>query len=94
MPDIEARRFCSILDNYGLTQHVNEATHEGGYTPYLVICRESSSFIVDAPSVCDPCLSSNTDISFDDHLTVQFVINADKPDCIYDDRSHTENIVE
>ena len=37
--DVEARRFCSILNSHGLTQHVNSATHKGGHTLDLVISR-------------------------------------------------------
>ena len=71
--NVEARRFCSILDSHGLTQQVNRTTHKEGYTIDLVISRESSSIIVGAPSVFDPCLSSDKGKSFGDHLAVQFV---------------------
>ena len=37
--DVEARRFCSILDSHGLTQQVNSETHKGGHTLDLVISR-------------------------------------------------------
>jgi len=39
-------------------------------------------YVVGAPSVFDPCLSSNTVKSFSHHLAVLFIINMDKPDSI------------
>ena len=80
--NVEARRFCSILDSHVLTQHVNSATHQGGHTLHLVISRESRPIRVGTPSVFDPCIRSNKGKSFGDHLAVQFIINMDKIDCI------------
>ena len=79
--NVQTRRFCSILDSDGWTQHVN-TTHKGGHTLDLAISRESSPIIVGTPSVFDPCLSSNKGKSFGDHLAVQFNFNMDKSDCI------------
>ena len=56
--DVEASRFCNILDSHGLTQHVNSATYKVGHTLDLVISRESSIILVGTPSVLDLCLSS------------------------------------
>ena len=76
--DVEARRFCSILDSQ--LSHIKGATHNVGDPLDLVIRKESSYMIIGAPSVFDPFLSSNKDRSLGYHLAVHVIINIDKPD--------------
>jgi len=80
-PDVEDRRICSTMDSHGMAQYVNGTSRKQRHILDLV-CRESRSIIVEAPSECGPCLSNNKGKSFGDHLAVQIIINMDNSNCI------------
>ena len=66
----DAVKFLSILDTFGLKQHVQQPTHKHNHTLDLVITR-STEFIVNNITIKDPCLS--------DHKAILFNVTVEKP---------------
>jgi len=79
---VEAHMFCIILYSLGLTQDFNSAIHKRGHKLGLVISTVPNAIIVGAPSVFDHCFIRNKGKPFGEHLTVQFIIDMEKSDCI------------
>ena len=44
----------------------------------MAVSRESGSFTIGIPFVCEPCLGNNKGESSCDHLAMQFLANMDK----------------
>jgi exonuclease III len=57
--DTEALQFLSLLDTFGLVQHINVPTHKKGHTLDLVITRDGDSLVsnilVNPPGISDHC---------------------------------------
>jgi hypothetical protein len=68
--DKDAKRFLKILDSLGMTQHVNEPTHQQGHTLDVVISRDSDKLIRQVQVL-------NQEIS--DHSAVCFNLCTEKP---------------
>ena len=72
-------RFNSILESYGLKQHVSKPTHVSGHTLDVVITRESCTLLKVTPSVSDPGLGDANGRSTGDHCAILFQIRLNKP---------------
>ena len=66
----EARDFCSVLEGFGLTQHIHKPTHKNGHTLDLVITRKHYG-IVSAVEV--------KDCGFPDHFVIFLELQFAKP---------------
>ena len=66
----DARKFLAMLDDFGLKQHVSQATHRHNHVLDLVITRSTENIITDL-NVKEPCLS--------DHKAVIFKTIVEKP---------------
>lgn len=77
--DPNALRFSSILESFGLVQHVTGATHIRGHTLDVVIAKDDSSIIGSPPSIIDPQLFNTHGIFSADHLAVCTCLNVTKP---------------
>ena len=58
--------FC-VLDNYGLTQHVTEPTHNKGHTLDLII---SKGLNISEVEVTDVALSDHSCVFFESYISV------------------------
>ena len=58
-----AALFLSLLDSFGLKQHISESTHSYGHTLDLVITRISENLISDI-SMHDPMISDHKAVIF------------------------------
>ena len=67
----DAVRFMSMLDNYGLKQHVDQPTHNHNHTLDLVITRSTES-IVDDVRIEEPGFNT-------DHKAIVFKTTVEKP---------------
>ena len=78
--DPHTKRFNSLLDVYGLKQHVSGVTHKKGHTLDIVISRISSeSLFHDPPIILDPGLCDRNGKLAGDHFAIQFSITMGKP---------------
>ena len=55
----DALKFVSLLQSFGMQQHVHEATHVRVHTLYAVITRDNSSIVSDI-NVIDPGICNST----------------------------------
>ena len=69
--DRDAARFTSVLQSFGLRQHVQEPTHIRGHTLDVVITRDDSD-IVSELQVTDPGVCDNHGHLTCDHYAVSF----------------------
>ena len=65
----DARKFISVLDGFGLSQHIADPTHVKGHTLDVVITRANTT--VDNVIVTDPLIS--------DHFCVSYTVDMCKP---------------
>ena len=63
-------QFLSILDSFGLKQHVNQKTHNKGHCLDLIITEKNGLLPLDIYT---------TDLCISDHFAVSFSLNLDKP---------------
>ena len=76
--DRDVAKFNSILQSFGLVQHVNEPTHVCGHILDVVITRETDRSVSDV-IITDPGLSDNSGKTAKDHFAVVFNAKAAKP---------------
>lgn len=77
--DNDARRFLESLEDHGLVQHIQGATHIHGHTLDVVITREESSILVDTPSILDPYLCDKRGNPSGDHLSLHSKLHISRP---------------
>ena len=68
------RRFNSILEEFGLTQHVREPTHVKKHTLDILITNETSSLICNL-QVTDPALCNKQGNILKDHFAISTLLN-------------------
>ena len=77
--DSDARKMLDILADHNLIQHVQGATHNRGHTLDVVITRENSPILLDAPLIQDPCLCDVKGNPAGDHLALFSRLRISKP---------------
>ena len=77
--DSDTKQMNSILDAYGLTQHITEPTHRLGHTLDFLVTRTQNSLLGGVPTVTDPHLYNSIGQAACDHLGISFMLNAMKP---------------
>ena len=76
--DLNSRRFLSIVDIHGMTQHIRQSTHAKCHTLDLVITRDEETCITQ-PHVFDPCICNDHGHITTDHLAIRFELDISKP---------------
>jgi len=72
--DSDTKQMNSILDAYGLTQHITEPTHRLGHTLDFLVTRTQNSLLGGVPTVTDPHLYNSIGQAACDHLGISFML--------------------
>ena len=77
--DADSKKFISLLEGHGLSQHVQEATHKKGHTLDLVITHSGSTLLKATPIISNPGLCDKHGKLSGDHFAVICTVNLQRP---------------
>ena len=77
--DADSKKFISLLEGHGLSQHVQGATHKKGHTLDLVITHSGSTLLKATPIISNPGLCDKHGKLSGDHFAVICTVNLQRP---------------